>query len=290
MGDFFKGRHFKVLFALFIIILAFTIRGVVDGTGTTLLSRATSWFTTPIQRFAAGVSQSISDSLSEAFQGKRLAQENESLRQENAELRNQLVDYERYRAENERLRAYLSLKETSPDLEFASAQVIGRDVAERFYSFTIDVGTRDGVKVDDPVITSEGLVGFVTAVNGTSSQVSTLLDVSVSVGAMDITTREIGVTEGTVALAQDGYLRLSYLPRESSAAPGDIVVTTGTGGICPNNLVVGTIREVSPDAKGLSLYAVIEPPADLRDVSDVLVITAFNRGDETTEADTQPEE
>jgi len=275
LKDFFQGKSFKIMLALLVLIFAFLIRAAYDGTGTSVLSQAVSYLTTPVQRAVSGAAQSLSDTAAQLFRGGRIAKENEALRSENAALRAQLVEHERYRAENERLRAYLDIKEQSPELEFAPAQVIGRDSAERFYSFTIDCGSLDGVKVGDPVITAEGLVGFVQRTTGASAQISTVLDVACSVGAMDITTREIGVTEGTVALASEGLLRLSYLTRESEVRAGDVVVTSGAGDTVPKNLVIGTVKEVLPDAKGLSLYAVLEPPADLREVRDVLVITQF---------------
>ncbi len=275
MSDFFKGRSFKILFALLVLIFAFLIRAAYDGTGTSVLSRGVSYLTTPVQRLVSGAAQSISDTASALLSGKRIAAENAALREENAALREQLVEHERYKAENERLRAYLNIKEESPELEFVPAQVIGRDTAERFYSFTIDSGSLSGIKAGDPVITAEGLVGFVQRTTGASAQISTILDVACSIGAIDIATRELGVTEGAVSLAEEGLLRLSYLPRESKAGPGDLVVASGAGDTVPKNLVIGTIREVLPDAKGLSLYAVLEPPADIREVRDVLVITSF---------------
>jgi rod shape-determining protein MreC len=253
------------------------MRAAYDGTVGSVVSHAASFLTTPIQRFVSATSGGVSDALRETFSGRKIARENEQLREENAALREQLVDYGRYKAENEQLREYLAIKESNPEMEFVPASVIGRDTADRFYSFTIDSGSKNNVKKGDPVVTSEGLVGFVSDVSLTSAKVLTLLDVSVSVGAMDSSTRETGVTMGTVALSMDGCLRLSYLPRESQAAPGDIVATTGIGGLCPKDLVIGTVREVVPDAQGLSLYAVVEPPADLRSVSNVLVITSFDK-------------
>ena len=93
---------------------------------------------------------------------------------------------------------------------------------------------------------------------------------------MDISTREAGITGGTVALSEKGLLKLSYLPRESEAKAGDLVVTTGIGGTCPKDLVIGTVTEVLPESGGLSLYAVVDPPSDIRGVTNVLVITSFS--------------
>lgn len=276
MRDFFNGRNFKILLALIIIVTAFMVRAAIDGSAASIITELTNLVTEPVNKTVSDISQGISDALETIFSGSRLKKENEDLREENAALREQLIDYELYRAENERLRDYLDIKAANPALEFMPAAVIGRDTADRFSSFTIDRGSSDGINADDPVITAEGMVGFVEEVTASSARVRTLLDVAVSVGAMDITTRDTGVTTGTVALSKEGLLRLSYLPRESKAKAGDLIVTTGIGGVCPKELVIGTVREVLPDSSGLSLYAVIEPPADIRSVTDVLVITSFS--------------
>ena len=276
MRDFFNGRNFKILLGLLIVISSFMVRAAVDGSAGSIITELTNLVTEPVNKAASDISESISETLENVFSGRRLRKENEDLREENAALREQLIDYELYRAENERLRDYLDIKATNPALEFMPAAVIGRDAADRFSSFTIDRGSADGIEANDPVITAEGMVGFVEEVTASSSRVRTVLDVAVSIGAMDITTREAGVTIGTVPLSEEGLLKLSFLPRESEAKPGDLVVTTGIGGTAPNDLVIGTIREVLPDSSGLSLYAVVEPPSDVRAVTDVLVITSFS--------------
>ena len=267
MGDFFKGTRFKILALILALVLAFTLRAAYSGTAVPMISQLTAWLMTPLQRASAGISYAVSDAAAGLFSGRRLAQENESLRDENAALRSMLVEYERTKSENEQLK--------NPDFDFEPAMVVGRDTASRFYSFTIDKGSNDGISVNDPVITEEGLVGLVSEVGFTYSKVLTILDVAIQVGAMDSVTREIGVTSGELPLAEQGMLLLSYLPRESQARPGDIIATTGIGGVFPRDLVIGSISELRPDSKGLSLNAVIQPPADLRAVRDVLVVKSF---------------
>ena len=275
MGDFFKGTRFKILALILALVLAFTLRAAYSGTAVPMISQLTAWLMTPLQRASAGISYAVSDAAAGLFSGRRLAQENESLRNENAALRSMLVEYERAKSENEQLKEYLQIRDKNPDFDFEPAMVVGRDTASRFYSFTIDKGSNDGISVNDPVITEEGLVGLVSEVGFTYSKVLTILDVAIQVGAMDSVTREIGVTSGELPLAEQGMLLLSYLPRESQAQPGDIIATTGIGGVLPRDIVIGSIRELRPDSKGLSLNAVIEPPADLRAVRDVLVVKSF---------------
>lgn len=275
MEDFFKSRHFKILALLLALVFAFTLRAAHTGTAIPMISQVTAWLLTPLQRASAQMTYSIEDALTEYFSGPRLADENGRLRTENADLRSQLVEYERLKAENDQLKNYLEIKEKNPDFDFEPAMVIGRDSADRFYSFTIDKGSSDGVAENDPVITQEGLIGVVQEVGITYAKVLTILDVMVEVGAINTATREIGVTTGELALAEQGMLRLSYLPRESNAKVGDLIATTGVGGLFPRELVIGAIKEIFPDNQGLSLYAVISPPADLRAVRDVLVIKHF---------------
>lgn len=275
MGDFFKSTRFKILALILALVFAFTLRAAQTGTAIPMISQVTAWLLTPLQRASAQLTYSVEEALTEYFSGPRLADENALLQAENAALRSQLVEYERLKSENDQLKNYLEIKEKNPDFDFEPAMVIGRNAADRFYSFTIDKGSSDGVAENDPVITQEGLVGIVQEVGITHAKVLTILDVMVEVGAINTATREIGATTGEMALAEQGLLRLSYLPRESNAKAGDLIATTGVGGLFPRELVVGTIKEIFPDSQGLSLYAVISPPADIRSVRDVLVIKHF---------------
>lgn len=275
MEDFFKSRYFKILALLLALVFAFMLRAAHTGTAIPMVSQVTAWMLTPFQRASAQLSYSVDDAVSEYFSGPQLADENERLRTENAALRSQLIEYARLKAENDQLKNYLEIKEKNPDFDFEPAMVIGRDAADRFYSFTIDKGSSDGIAKNDPVITQEGLVGIVQEVGITHAKVLTILDVMVEVGAINTNTREIGVTSSDIPLAEQGLLRLSYLPRESAAKVGDLVATTGVGGLFPKELVIGSIKEILPDSRGVSLYAVILPPADIRNVRDVLVIKHF---------------
>ena len=89
-------------------------------------------------------------------------------------------------------------------------------------------------------------------------------------------TREIGLAEGESLLAQDNRLKMSYLPRETLAAANDLVVTTGLGGVFPSGLIVGTVEDVIPESSGKSMYAVVRPAADVRDITSVFIITNYD--------------
>lgn len=275
MQEFFKSLKFKILAMLLALCFFFMLRASYTNTGMPLVAKLTGMALAPVQRAAAGTYQAVSSGLGEFFLAPKIADENERLRAENAALRDQLVTFERYKAENSQLKEYLEIKEKNQDFMVEPAIVIGRDSADRFYSFVIDKGSLDGITVDAPVITAEGLVGIVKEVAPTFSKVLTILDTTVSAGAMDVQTREIGITEGTIPLTAKGRLRMSLLPRNTEAVQGNVVVTTGVGGLFPRDVVIGTIEAVFPDGQGLSFYAEISPISDVRTVQQVMVIKSF---------------
>lgn len=275
MEDFFKSIQFKILALLAALVFAFSLHAAHTGTAIPMISRVMAFVLTPVQELSANVSYSVEQTLTELFSGPRIADENEVLRAENAELRNRLVEYDRLKAENELLKNYLEIKEKNPDFDFEPAMVIGRDADERFYSFTIDKGSSDGIKINDPVITDSGLVGIVAEVGISHAKVHTVLDATMNVGIMVSATRETGISAGELSLAREGLLKAMYLPRDGESKAGDIITTTGIGGVFPRGLTVGTIKEIRPDSGGLSLYAIVEPTLDIRNVRDVQVIKHF---------------
>lgn len=277
MGDFFKSRKFKVLIALFIMLIALMLRASWTGGLSPAIEQVAGAVVVPFQKLSSTISDGVSGFFRRYARADEVAQENEALRSEINELRAQLMNYEEYKHENEELRKYLDIeyKEEHPDFEMTPAAVVARDPDSRFYSFTIDKGSLDGVAPYDPVVCADGLVGRVKEVGLTYSKVITILDVEIDVGAYDARTRDIGIVNGSVALAADGRCIMNYLPRESGAAQGDLVVTSG-GNLYPKGLVIGKIARLDNAPGNISLYAEIEPTADIRNLTDVMVITSFN--------------
>jgi rod shape-determining protein MreC len=273
--DFLKSPRFKILAAILVVLLSFMLHAAWAGGLIPLTSKILGAVLTPAMRLSATVSETAGGFFENIINAGRIAEENETLQEQIRLLNEKLVDFARYKEENEQLRQYLELKESNPDFEFETASVIGRDPADRFYSFTIDKGARHGVSLHDPVISSSGLVGMISEVGLTHSKVMTILDVNLNVGGMDIITRDTGVLAGTVEFSEQGLCKFGYLSREAGVTAGDIVVTTGIGGVFPGDLILGEITEVRPEDHGLSLYAVVSPLVDLRTIKSVLVIKSF---------------
>ena len=178
----------------------------------------------------------------------------------------------------------LDISKDLPDQEMEAASVIGRDPSDVFYGFSIDKGTLSGIAVGDPVITQRGLVGIVTQAYATTSKVSCILSEEVKVGAISKKHSESGVVTSNIQSAASGLVRMNYLSGDTELEKGDIITTSGSGSIYPEGLIIGEVQSIEKSENDISQYAVVKPYEDLKNVTDVFVITNFpGKGDEGTE-------
>lgn len=276
MKDFLKSFAFKVLGVIALILVGVMIYGASTGGLATIPATIAGAIITPLQSAVTSVSDGISGFFGQFGSSKETREELEQAQKELRELREQVVDYDKMKEENEWYAKILGLHEQHSDYTFASGKVIAVDPLSPFGNFTINAGTKSGIAVGDPVITAEGLVGLVSEVSFTSCKVRTILDINSKAGAMISRNGNTAITGGAPPLAEKGLLRLNTLEKSSGAAIGDIVVTSGRGGVFPEGLLIGKITEVNPESDGLSLYAIIEPYVDVRSLKNVMVITSFD--------------
>jgi rod shape-determining protein MreC len=202
----------------------------------------------------------------------QLRSENARLRAEVERLTREAANLQEASAEAARLRRLVNFR-AEAGLTTIAARVALRDPSRWYTTITIDRGAGDGVRLQDAVVTADGLVGRVMEVYPTASRVLLISDARSAVGVLVQTTRDAGVVEGQ----GQGMLRLRYVSRESPLQPGDALVTSGMGGVFPRGLRVGTVREVSRPAGALFQEAVVEPAATLARLEEVLVILGTGR-------------
>ena len=275
MKDFLKSIGFKVLAVIALFLVGVMIYAASTGGVATIPATIVSAVVTPLQSIASGISDGVNSFIGIFTDAGKLREENSLLQEEINQLRENQVELDEIKRQLELYRQFLELKEQNTDYKFADARVVAVDPSEKYYNFTINAGSLKGVKAGDPVITPAGLVGMAYDVALDSARVRTILDPSTQVSAYVSRSGDEGTTSGTVTLAREGLLQINYLSREGGAAAGDYVVTSGKGGIYPRGLLIGTIRSVTPDSDGLTMTAVIEPFADIKNLSSVFVLTDF---------------
>ena len=283
MKDFFKSFGFKVLAAIALVLVGVMIYAASTGGMATIPSMISGAILTPLQSAASAVSDGLNSFAGMFGSSTELQKQIDELQAELNDYRNKQVELDALREQNEWLKEYLNIIEQDNNYQFADARVIAIDPADKYNNFTISAGTLSGISVNDPVITPEGLVGVVYETGLNYSKVRSILDPETQVSATVSRTRNNGVTGGTLSLAQEGKLKLGFLSRDGGAEAGDMVITSGMGGIYPAGLLIGEIEEVLPESDGMTLYGVVKPYADLSRLSQVLVITEFSGQGEAVE-------
>ena len=191
-------------------------------------------------------------------------------------MRSKQVEYDRIALENKEYKELLNIVDDISQYETVGANVIGRDGMDKFYSFTIDKGDKQGIEVNDVVISADGVVGVVVETGPNFAKVSTILSPAVSVGCFAGSERDVGIVTGSYDLSENDVCIFNYLPKDTLVKAGDIVSTTGYGSVFPKDLIIGTVETVEIEASGNSKYATVRPAADITDVKIVFVITDFS--------------
>ena len=276
LKDFFDTWKFKILVAVAVFLVGIMAYAGANGRLTAAPQELLSVVLTPFQKVSAALSGGVGSVWEKYARIDEVMDQNEQLEAENAELRQQMVDYDRIKAENDAYKALARIQDKNSEATYASAFVIGRDTMDEFGGFTLDKGTADGVAVNDAVISDRGyLVGVVVEADTTSCKVMTILHPSFNAAGVVSRTRENGIINGSSEYAGDGLCTLTNLERSCETHKGDQVITTGLGGVCPPDLLVGIVQEVVPEASGKSSIAVIKPGADPRTVKHVFIITDY---------------
>ena len=275
MRFFFRSKKFKVMLSITCAVLILALLAGIVGSSFTPQNGVIGAVTSSVTEFSKNCTDGI-DSFFEKFEDNgNLIEENSSLKQQVNELTSDLMDYEKAKQENEMYEKYYGIKEQNTDYIMEPAMLISRNVDDPYGSFNINKGSLQGIALHDPVITEEGLVGYISEVNPSFSKVTTILDTAISLGGVDRRTRDTGVISGELDLAEKGKTRLNNLLRSSGVAAGDYIVTSG-GGVFPEGLVVGRVDSVHNEVYNTALYGIITPIVDFGELRDVMVITYFS--------------
>ena len=152
-----------------------------------------------------------------------------------------------------------------------AARIIGNSSDAWSRAVTIDKGTAAGFSCGMAVCNSGGVIGQIVEVSATTSTVQLITDEGSGVSAMIQSTRAQGMLLGQ----PDGSLRLSYVSTESDVKVGDIVITSGIGGVYPKGLPLGTVSSVEKSDNDVYYTIVVRAQSTAENNEEVLVITSL---------------
>ncbi len=252
-----RGRRKNVILLAITVCLSLAMLSLPDpaqvsfasAVTTTLLKAGQVAFSWPVHLI---VEQNANDRLQR--QATKLAVENSRLREA--------------KLENIRLRLLLDFEQESLFGLFP-AKVIGWDADRTVNSILINIGEGDGVREGMPVLTPDGLVGKVYHVMPAMSVVQLLLDRNCRVSAIVQRSRALGIVEWE--RGHQCFLR--KIPARSDVKEGDVVVTSGMGGVFPKGLVIGSVSRVGGEKWELFRNIIVKPGVDFTNVEEVFVLT-----------------
>jgi rod shape-determining protein MreC len=196
-----------------------------------------------------------------------LQRENAILRQLNVNLSDEVSRLREARIENTRLRALLGLREEAP-FNLVAADVVGKSLLLMRNTLTLNVGGRDGIRTDMPIIAEQGLVGKVIAVGDGYSLGQVLFNKDFRAGAKLQRSRVDGI------LSWDGGtdLQLTNVPKTQDVRTGDIVITSEYSNVFPRDITIGIVSQVTQKSGSLFHGISVMPAVDFTTLEQVFII------------------
>jgi len=263
-----KRPHYIAL--ALIVLMTLTMLNL-PGTATARMKLGIGSLFLPLFGLANSSQQFVGEISDAASSRSELLKQNGTLRRANQELRLRLMQAEQTARENERLHKVVGWAPSRP-WKFKLGRVVLREPANWWRMVHIDLGSRDGVRVNLPVLTPEGLVGRIASVSLTRSEVVLLGDPNCRVSALvQNEGRDNGVI-GPSGPLDVGLVELGYLPPNANVKSGQNVVTSGNGGIYPKELPIGKIVDSHAAEYGLSTVARVKLGANLNALEEVWVL------------------
>jgi len=254
--------------ALLVSFLFMTLQVRQEGPLVDLVERGLVLTVTPFLKVYAAVTSGAARLWTNYVDLRRVGAENLRVQEEVAALRGEVGRLTEAGLENSRLRRLLDLP-AGLEFDLVTAQVIAKDTTNWFKIIMINKGSGARVERNMPVISTEGLVGRVVEVMPWAAKVQLLTDPVSSVGALLQEQRVTGLVTGD--RGQTAIVK--YLPLMAEVRVGDVVLTSGMGGVFPKGIPIGTVTAIHRKSGALFQEAAIQPSVDFGRLEEVLVVT-----------------
>ncbi|MBM2821483.1 MAG: Cell shape-determining protein MreC [Thermoleophilia bacterium] len=278
------GRRLAVgvLVLVSLVLITLSFRSGEDGP----LASVQSAGSTVLRPFAVGferLAQPFRDGYGWADSLLDARSDAERLRVENRELRQRAIQSEFALQENDYLRrllTYLDSARFPGDFDPVAAEVIGRPAGAFTQAIVVAAGSDNGVRVNDPVVTADGLVGLVTRVTPDTARVQLLTDEEAAVSAIDLRTSAPGIVRHARGTRET--LVLDRVRKQDRVKVGDEIVTagwraSGLSSLYPKGIPIGKVTSVGQTDTDLYQQVQVDPFADFGSLDAVLVLVPSER-------------
>ncbi|WP_096269579.1 rod shape-determining protein MreC [Paucisalibacillus globulus] len=281
-----KKRLFTILIGIIILVvlIGYSLR---DRTNLTtgeqfvsdIIGMVQNVISTPV-KYVTNIFENIDDI-------RNTYDENQLLREKLAQYKGLIYEVQELKEENKELRDIVDKADTIRSYNPIHATVTARSPERWIDQVTINKGSLAGVKENMAVITAEGMVGKIQSVSKLTSTVQLLTGfdefnrISATISRKD-GNDIFGLIEEYDEETNSLFLRIIE-ESDKDLKEGELVVSSGMGGVFPAGLPIGTVKEVVPDQYGLTRTALVEPAANMYDINNVIVVDRVLEGEEEGE-------
>ncbi len=195
---------------------------------------------------------------------ERKVKESDSIEAKKLELEDEIV----------KLKKMLELNQTLSSDAYLNATVVNRNLGYWYNTITIDKGSANGVRVDMPVVVSEGLIGKVSKVTKFNSTVKLLTSEDIN----NKISVKINIDGKNVYGLLSGYHQkrnrfiLEGIADNTEIKKGSMVLTTGMGDVFPSGILVGKVTKITKDNFDLARTVEVESSVDFDDIRYVTIL------------------
>ncbi len=275
---FLKSKVF--IFCLIAAIILTLVPTLIAAFGGTDLLRATmGTVAKPFTWCASGVANAFNGFVNVFKDYDRLQEENESLREQLKEYEEKEYNEALLKEQNAWLKDYINLHDSNPEFALKDAKVISRESSNYETLLTLNKGSVNGIKRNMPVLSSDGLIGYVSETGLDWCRVSLIIEDNSRVGVYSERSGASGLLEGTPQLRIDGLCKMSYIQSGKNLQLEDRIYTSGgKDSIYPTGLLVGSISSIDIDESTGEPMATITPAVDFNNldlISNVIIVCGY---------------
>jgi rod shape-determining protein MreC len=264
----FKQKNYLALGA--VVLVAVLTLSLPPRAASRLRLAVSSWFL-PLFSLANATQQAPAKLADNALPRRELVQEIDRLTRENEQFKVQAVQTAAIQRENDQLRSLIGWQRQAP-WKLKLARVVTRDPANWWHTMQIDLGSRDGLTNNLPVMTADGLVGRISSVGPYTAQVVLVGDLNCRVSALvENPTHDMGVLMRGGSL-DTSLVSMNYLSSSANLKAGQSVVTSGLGGIFPAGIPIGKVVDAQTVEFGLASEARVKLNVNLGALEEVWIL------------------
>jgi rod shape-determining protein MreC len=266
---FFLRKYKTVIFvaALLVIALTMIILHLKYSSDRSLLREIVLETTAPAQKALNVSLANVQNAWLRYIALVGIEEENKNLKKKIDELTAMNLSYQESYKEAQRLKKLLAFSDEH-NYHFISARVIGREQAALSRTILIDKGLAHGLKIGMPVAAPPGLIGRLVDVSWHASRVLLFIDENSNIDAIVQRNR----TQGIISGAGSRGMILKYISKTQDVKEGDVIVSSGMGGVFPKGLLIGQVGHVDRQEASLFIKINVAPYVDLSKLEEILIL------------------